>query len=1620
MKEGKLLSAFAFGLLTLLTFAMPVMSGANSAEMWEIGIEELSEAVISERGFFMENIGQWDPSIRFVGETSFGHIGVGNDGVYFNIVNDPGKRSEGPNDLSRPTDDGLGIEEQKASGHVLKYEFQGSNDLVPVGSQRTDHKVSFFLGNDPSRWVTDVPCYREVLIPDLWQNIDLRYYFGEKGPKYDLILSPGADPGLIGVKVLGAQDIGISKSMVSIQSLEGPVLSDSELKVHYDGNEEGIISSGFSNLGNGGFGFELGRYDKSRTVVIDPLIFSTFIGGSLTEYSNSVVSNSNGDIYVGGHSFSTDFPTTPGAYSSTDPSSYGDLTVFCLDPTGSQLKYSSYIGGGYADYFDEMTLDQNEDPIFVAHTLSTDFPVSTGVYQTSNAGSMDLVIVRMKKDLSGILKATYLGGWSYENEGRIHLHDGEVYIACETSSTNYPTTSGAFDTTVSGYRDFAISRLSGDLSELRSSTYLGGNSYEYLGDLTVDPEGNPIIIGETYSTDYVATEGAYSTTMSGYADIVITSVDSTAKDLIFSTFLGGTNADHGTAIELASQNEIVVSGYTSSMDFPTQSTSYQQNSIGGNEVFFAVLDHNASSLLRSTLLGGSSYDLNPTMAIDDIGDVHFCFPTASEDLPFSDSALQDSFMGGWYDLFFGTFSSNLSYLVYGSYLGGSDRDYVNQITIDPTGNTIIVGDTNSDDFPISESALYDTITGDNDTFVFKFSILPNSDPLEVHSVKLFSDPDLTDQIIISDIGETVHIELRGIGANDSRVEYAVVNISFERSMDTIVKAALLETSVDSGIYKGTFRIPGSSRYFEKVTFTSRKDQTRKAVLTLDKPNRPSQVHQVGLFNDAAFSNPAEVADRNETVYIRVLGTDSDPSTANIAFVNVSSQNTFIDPFLVFLTETGINTGIYTGTFKVPVEVPYLEDLFFTSVRNPLLSVKIMVSTHVLISPIEDITLTVEDVLYSVQYENKGWSQEVTWTFHTDVEWLTFDQGTRVLSGTPGNDDIGKAEVWLTLRDDKSHKDEHNFIIEVMNSLPSLEWGEDTETLQDEEYNVNFESDDETVGTSEYHLSTNASWLTLDPVFGILSGTPTNDEVGTYFVKVWIDDGNGGKNTTTFELTVRNINDPPKIVTTDIARISQGDPYRRDYDSVDIDRGDVHTWTLLSPDFLSIGRSSGILSGTPSLEDIGRCVLEVHLSDGKGGKAQYSSVMEIRSPTGGPIIVSYPDPPVIISEDVEYNYQLEARSPDAPLIWKLPASPSFLSVDVSSGILSGTPGNDDIGMHTVRVQVSDPDGQVDEVSFEIEVRNVNDPPYITTSGLEDAVEGMEYHFEMSCIDIDPVSKDPLWSIQKGPSFLRIDNRTGVLSGIPADPDTGVHIVLVRVDDGDGGMDIKLLRLEVIDVNSPPVVLDYEPVITLYEDSSAEIDLASIFMDPDGPSLFYSVSSSLNVECVLLSDLLTLTPVHDWSGEELISMEVSDGEFLIRTDLLMKVLPVNDAPIDVEMIVPSDLKEGSEHIFRGSATDVDIPCGDSLIFMWFVDGELLEVGDKAEFSLDAGRHEITLSVRDREGASNMTSKMVFVQKVDTDERGIDRDLWQLLMMSTVLIAAIFALIVIVAIYRRSGKI
>jgi hypothetical protein len=333
-----------------------------------------------------------------------------------------------------------------------------------------------------------------------------------------------------------------------------------------------------------------------------------------------------------------------------------------------------------------------------------------------------------------------------------------------------------------------------------------------------------------------------------------------------------------------------------------------------------------------------------------------------------------------------------------------------------------------------------------------------------------------------------------------------------------------------------------------------------------------------------------------------------------------------------------------------------------------------------------------------------------------------------------------------------------------------------------------------------------------------------------------------------------------------------------------------------------------------------------------------------------------------------------------LVWSLETVTPFINIDETSGSLKAFPQNDDVGEHTVIVNVTDGSHLWDRMSFMIEVINVNDPPNIKTDELQEAVEHETYRYGLSAIDIDPMEDTLSWTIEMGPDFLRIDQRKGILSGIPSNEDVGSHEVTVRVDDQKGGSDLETFTLIVHGVNDPPVIIDPAVSVNMEEDTFAELNMDSIFFDIDSTSLSYSVVHTNNFSHGFRGTILVLTPREDWYGEESVAITANDGEHISETEVSVEVFPVNDAPSRVEIEGLRIFIEGMEQLVRASAQDVDDPTAEMLVYRWLVDDDGdLGIGQTINLSLPAGIYNITVIATDEEGDSvNTTVRITVVER------------------------------------------
>ncbi len=445
-----------------------------------------------------------------------------------------------------------------------------------------------------------------------------------------------------------------------------------------------------------------------------------------------------------------------------------------------------------------------------------------------------------------------------------------------------------------------------------------------------------------------------------------------------------------------------------------------------------------------------------------------------------------------------------------------------------------------------------------------------------------------------------------------------------------------------------------------------------------------------------------------------------------------------------------------------------EDVLFTIA--PENDIPIIITT--------DEETAIEDIPYSVDYDHDDPDgPSASWNLATNATWLSMGS-LGMISGTPINDDVGSYWVNVTINDGAGGIDYTNFTLVVINTndRPLITTGDKTSADEDVLFVNDYEAIDDDKDTLVWDISfTDAdAWLAIDPITGILSGTPDNSDIGPWTVNVTVDDLNGGIDWRNFTLSVNN--KAPNITNPDVLVFDPNALYSVDYGSDDDGQGTI-TWGLWTDaDFLTINPATGVLSGNPDGSDIGYWVVNVTVDDGNNGIDWSNFTLTINGFTLS-IITSNEGTAIedsLYSEDYEASY-----NGDTNLTWNLITDVVFLSMDPETGELTGTPDNSDVGRWTVNITVQDDNGIKDWTEFILNVDNL--APTITTTNIDFALTGTYYVNDYNCTDDGQGSMH--WNLLTNAPWLEINADTGVLFGTPSsDADIGVFWVNITVEDG----------------------------------------------------------------------------------------------------------------------------------------------------------------------------------------------------------------------------------------------
>jgi hypothetical protein len=605
---------------------------------------------------------------------------------------------------------------------VVRMQLLGANASPNVAVlDRQATTSSYFVGDDPRQWRTNVANYGKVEYLGVYPGVDLVYYGNQQQLEYDFVVGPGANPSVIQLLFQGSQNVTLDLEGNLVMHTAGGDLVEHAPLVYQDatGGRQ-TVSGRYVRLGQDRVGFQVGAYDTSRQLVIDPVLsFSTLLGfGQVT--GTGIAVDASGSAYVTGYASSSDFPITPGAVQAKS-AGFQNTFVAKLNATGTALVYATYLGGSSSDGSTGIAVDSSGNAYITGVTHSNNFPTTLGAVQRTYTGTGDAFVAKLNATGTALLYSTYLGGRGVNQANGITVDAlGDAYVTGYTNSSDFPTTPGAMQTRLAGFHNGFVAKLNATGTALVYATYLGGSGNDYASAIAVDATGNAYVTGSTYSTDFPTTSGAAQRTYGGGGDAFVAKLSSTGSALLYSTYLGGNSADQANGIAVDASGNAYLTGYTNSPNFPTTLGAVQTRLAGVQNAFVAKLNATGTALVYATYLGGSGNDYGTAIAVDASGDAYVTGSTYSTDFPTTPLVLQRAY-GGAGDAFVAKLNATGTALLYSSYLGSSGADQGDSIAVDASANAYVTGLTTSSSFPTTPTAVQLAFGGAYDGFIARIS-----------------------------------------------------------------------------------------------------------------------------------------------------------------------------------------------------------------------------------------------------------------------------------------------------------------------------------------------------------------------------------------------------------------------------------------------------------------------------------------------------------------------------------------------------------------------------------------------------------------------------------------------------------------------------------------------------------------------------------------------------------------------------------------------------------------------------------------------------------------------------------------------------------------------------------
>ncbi len=671
------------------------------------------ESPISQKVLFEENKGQVDAAALFYIQTPTAHYYVEHHAFQYLFF----ANTDVQNAFAHPRAFEDEIKPYNIKGHALRVSFLYANKSpIVFGDKAVSGHKNYFIGDHAEKWATECRLFESLMMQDLYPNIDAHIYGNNSGNiKYDLLLKPNADASNIKIQYEGANSMSIVNGKLRVYTSINEWIEEAPIAYQMINGKKQFIPCAYTLNESNIVTFQIGEYDHSRLLVIDPeLIFSTYSGSTVDNFGATATYDRHGNLYAAGISTGplSGYPATAGAFDITYNGGQGawpqfgfscDITISKYNNDGTSLLYATYLGGNKNDYVHSLVVNNKDELIVLGTTLSANFPKTSLAFDTTYNDTFDIIVTKFNANGTAILGSTYVGGSGIDGistpdtlcmnymdhmRGEIQVtKEGDIVVGSVTRSANFPTTPGAFQPLLKGAQDGCVFKLDSTLRTMKWSSFIGELKNETLNGVELDKNGNIYLAGGTHSNNFQVKGNLFDSTYhGGISDAWVAKVNNTGDSLLQFMYWGSAGYDQAYFVRTDRFGNVYLFGQNFDSVAVTSGV-YKRDS---GSIFISSFTPSFDSLRFSTVIGNgvSKNVLVPSSFMVDVcgaiygslwaGDINLSSqyrngawrlnaPSSTFNLPITSNALQSNTDGE--DFYFFVLQKEADSLLYASYYG---------------------------------------------------------------------------------------------------------------------------------------------------------------------------------------------------------------------------------------------------------------------------------------------------------------------------------------------------------------------------------------------------------------------------------------------------------------------------------------------------------------------------------------------------------------------------------------------------------------------------------------------------------------------------------------------------------------------------------------------------------------------------------------------------------------------------------------------------------------------------------------------------------------------------------------------------------------------------------------